>query len=119
MPEKIWPAAVTSISAVFSALLAMWPGGMIRGGVDQPAAHPLWWFSAHMIAGALGIFALLYVHRAQGAARAALAVGAGVLATVLFTEPFHPLSLVTVVLPALGLTAGAIMLAPPPEPATY
>jgi hypothetical protein len=116
MTEKIWPAAVTAIAAVFSLMLAIWPGGMIRGGVDRFAANPFWLFTAHLMAGALGVFALLYVHRGRGVARVALGLAAIILATLLLSEPIHLSTLVTVVLPALGLTAGAILLAPPASP---
>src|SRR5829696_3169791 len=100
MEKRNWPALVASIGAVYSALTAVWPGGMIDQNGHQIAPQNLeWWFMAHMTAGALGIAGILLAYRWFGVSRILLGAGALVLLSLMATEPFHFLNVVTVILP--------------------
>ena len=114
MEKRNWPALVASIGAVYSVLTAVWPGGMIDRNGHQIAPQNLeWWFSAHMLAGSLGIAAILIAYRWFGMSRILLGAAALVLLSLMATEPFHFLNVITVVLPALLMGAGAVAITPP------
>ena len=115
MERRNWPALIAAIGAVFSVLMAIWPGGMLEGGHQRIVDGPVWWFIAHLVAGSLGVAAILLAHSSLTVARALLGVGALLLLTLLVTEPFGFLAIITNVLPALMMALGAATLALPTD----
>lgn len=114
MERKNWPALMASIGAVISVLTAVWPGGLLDSNGHQAAPSNLeWWFTAHFIAGSLGIAAILTAHNRFGLARILLGVGALLLFSVMATEPFHFLNVITVIVPGLLMAIGAVAITPP------
>ena len=103
-------ALLGSGGAVASALFAVWPGAFLEDGVHNAADNPQWYFVAHMVAGTVGIVAILIAHRYTGAARGLLGLGAVLLLSMLVTEPFHFINFFANVLPALAMAAGALFL---------
>jgi len=112
MQRRNWPAFLAAGGSVLSLLLAVWPGSMFDRGVERGVLNQGWWWAAHVLAGAFGIFAVLAANRYTMMSRALLAVGAVLLLSLLFTEAFAPRLLVTVILPAVLLGIGAVLITP-------
>ena len=110
MTRSDWGALLASGGAVASVLFAVWPGAMLEDGVQKAANNPEWYFVAHMVAGTLGVVAMLVAHRYTGMARLLLGLGAILLLSMIATEPFHFINFFAIVLPALFMAAGALFL---------
>ena len=110
MNKNDWGALLASGGAVANVLFAVWPGGMLEDGVQKAANNPEWFFLAHMIAGTIGVLAMLIAYRAIGLSRLLLGVGALLTFSMLVTEPFHYLVIFTIVLPAISMALGALVL---------
>lgn len=114
MRGKTWAAAALALGGVFSVLMAVWPGGMIEDGVQRASNNPQWWFTAHMIAGSLGVFGILVANQRPMLARIAAGIGSLALLSILVTEPIHGLNILTSVVPAIAMAGAAFALNPAP-----
>lgn len=119
MQRRNWPALLAAGGSILSLLIAVWPGAMFEAGVQRAIRNEGWWFLAHLLAGSLGVLAILIVYRFTVVSRFLLAIAAVVLISLLFTEAFNALLIITVILPAALLAVSAPLITPADTAARY
>jgi hypothetical protein len=112
MEPRSWPVFAAALGGAFAMAMAVWPGGMLRGGIMRAAENPQLWFLAHLIAGTFGLVGVGLINRQPAAGRLLIGLGALALVAVVVLEPFDIMTVVTTILPAILLVAAAATIQP-------